>query len=186
VCSSDLIRPIAELAALAIPVAAWTLAADAYAAGFLTLLGWLALALATIDAAALRAPFALSAVIAAVGLARVTPDGLSAVAIAAATGVVSWVLLWAAGLAFSVRRSRAGMGGGDPPAFGALAVWAGPILAPWVLVAASALGLVWALFVARKNGVPAAGIAVPFATFLAAATVLVVYTASVLTGGGRM
>ncbi len=128
---------------------------------------WGALAIAAIDAVALRAPHILSAMVGAAGLASAAFIAPSHLVGAAATAIVAYLVIDAARRAYRAARGREGLGGGDAAAAAALAAWIGPEHFAWVVAAAGAIGVAWALIAARRTGEPLDRIRIPFATCLA-------------------
>jgi leader peptidase (prepilin peptidase)/N-methyltransferase len=104
------------------------------------LFGWLLLALAALDLAEHWLPDALTATLAAIGLA----SGLlidPSMAERLIGGVGGFAALWLIGWGYARLRGREGLGGGDPKLFGAIGLWLGWRLLPFVLLGASLLGL---------------------------------------------
>lgn len=86
----------------------------------------------------------------------------------AAAMVGAFALLEITRRAFRMLRGKDGMGTGDPKLLAAIAAWVGPMPLPFILLAASALGLAFALLLAaKKRPIPP----FPFGTLLAVATI---------------
>ncbi|MDB5679082.1 A24 family peptidase [Sphingomonas bacterium] len=102
--------------------------------------GWLLLALAALDVAEFWLPDALTATLALVGLASIAvappgwPDRLIG-------GVVGFASLWLIGFAYRRLRGREGLGGGDPKLLGAIGLWVGWAMLPFVVLLACLVGL---------------------------------------------
>jgi leader peptidase (prepilin peptidase)/N-methyltransferase len=102
--------------------------------------GWLLLTLAALDVAEFWLPDALTGMLALAGLASITiappawPDRL----IGAAAGFGS---LWLIGFAYRRLRGREGLGGGDPKLLGAIGLWVGWAMLPFVVLLACLVGL---------------------------------------------
>ncbi|THD36993.1 MAG: prepilin peptidase [Sphingomonas sp.] len=102
--------------------------------------GWLLLALAALDVAEFWLPDALTGVLALAGLASIAvappawPDRL----IGAVAGFAS---LWLIGFAYRHLRAREGLGGGDPKLLGAIGLWVGWAMLPFVVLLACVVGL---------------------------------------------
>ncbi|MDB5681781.1 MAG: peptidase, partial [Sphingomonas bacterium] len=97
--------------------------------------GWVLLTLAALDVAEFWLPDALTGTLAAAGLATIAvappewPDRL----IGGAAGFVS---LWLIAFAYRRLRGRDGLGGGDPKLLGAIGLWVGWAMLPFVLLLA--------------------------------------------------
>lgn len=103
--------------------------------------GWMLLTLAALDVVALWLPDVLTGLLAlagiGVGLLGVAPSlGDRAIG-----GLVGFLALWAIAFGYRAIRHREGLGGGDPKLFGAIGVWLGWRILPFVLLAASLVGL---------------------------------------------
>lgn len=138
-----------ELAAAAIGVVA-LLAAPGLTGFAIAVIGWLALPLAVLDLKHFWLPDRLTAILAAMGVALgglASDLGLTDRLIGGAVGFGAlWFIAWA----YRNIRKREGLGAGDPKLFGAIGLWTGWQMLPLILVAASVLGLVWALVAARS------------------------------------
>ncbi len=133
------------------------------------LFGWLLVALAALDVAELWLPDALTGPLAlagvGAGLLEVEPPLVDRV-VGGATG---YLLLAAVAFGYRRVRGREGLGGGDPKLFGAIGLWLGWRMLPFVLLLASAAGLA-AVLAARITGRDIArDTPVPFGALLAAA-----------------
>ncbi|MEO5937974.1 MAG: A24 family peptidase [Sphingomonas sp.] len=130
--------------------------------------GWLLLALAALDVAEFWLPNALTGALAAAGLAAtaIAPPGWPDRVIGGAAGFVS---LWLIAFAYRRVRGREGLGGGDPKLFGAIGLWVGWAMLPFVLLLACVVGL-GAVLAARLRGqTVAATDYVPFGALMAIA-----------------
>ena len=159
---------VIEGLALAIGLAAgWVAPGPVGLAG--AMFGWLLLALAALDLAAMWLPDRLTALLAVVGVATgllgiepAMPDRLIG-------GVAGFGGLWLVGWSYRRLRGREGLGGGDPKLFGAIGLWLGWRALPAVLLVACLVGLgvvVWRMLTGRAVG---GGDAMPLGTLLAIA-----------------
>ena len=103
--------------------------------------GWLLLALALLDLRAWWLPDALTALLAASGLAAGALGLGPPLVDRLIGGAAGFALLWVVGAAYRRLRGRDGMGGGDPKLLGAIGLWLGWAMLPPVLLAACLLGL---------------------------------------------
>jgi prepilin signal peptidase PulO-like enzyme (type II secretory pathway) len=132
-------------------------------AGFTAFLACLLLAISYVDTKEMRIPDGLSALLLVGGLTfwlvtareNLPTQSLSGAALASA--------MWLIRLGHSRITGRIGLGLGDIKMAGAGALWINPLLLPLFVFAASAGGLVYALFFARSDR----GGRLPFAPFLA-------------------
>ncbi|MDG2533082.1 prepilin peptidase [Sphingomonas sp. HITSZ_GF] len=159
---------LTEVIGGAIGVAAAIVSPDpAGAAG--AVFGWLLLALAALDVAALWLPNALTAALAATGLATgllgLNPP-LDERLIGGAAGFgVLWLVAWS----YRRLRGRQGLGGGDPKLFGGIGLWLGWHALPLVLLAACLIGLAGVLGLMLGGKRVTATDRLPFGVMLAAA-----------------
>ncbi len=123
--------------------------------------GWLLLALAGLDLIAFWLPDALTAPLAAAGVAAAWLGLPPAWEDRAIGGAAGFALLWLVSAAYRRVRGRAGMGGGDPRLFGAIGLWLGWRMLPAVLLVACLAGLGFVLLqrlrgrdVARTDALP--------------------------------
>lgn len=138
------IRPshlVTELLGLGIGVAAGV-AAPGLEGVTGAVFGWLLLALAALDLAAFWLPNVLTGALAAVGLVvgLLTPfgPGLDDRLLGGALGLGG---LWLVAMLYRRARGRHGLGGGDPKMLGAIGLWLGWYMLPFVLLFACVLGL---------------------------------------------
>lgn len=115
--------------------------------------GWLLLALAALDVTEFWLPDNLTMALAVAGLAAtaVAAPGVEDRLIGGVAGVAS---LWTIAFAYRRLRGREGMGGGDPKLLGAIGLWVGWAMLPFVLLLACLAGLA-AVAVDRLRGRPA-------------------------------
>ncbi|MES2755711.1 MAG: prepilin peptidase [Pseudomonadota bacterium] len=154
-----------EWGAAAIGGAAFGLMPGVAGAGW-ALFGWLLLTLAALDARHFWLPDRLTLTLGALGLLG---GGLTTgISLAdRAIGVVAgFAALWAIGRGYRWLRGREGLGGGDAKLLGAIGAWLGWQALPFVVLAASILGLLAAAFAGGLRS----DRAVPFGTALAAGT----------------
>lgn len=118
---------------------------------------WLLLTLAALDARFLWLPDRLTLTLGAAGLLI---GGLTtgvALLDRALGGAAGFGALWAISAGYRHLRGREGMGGGDPKLLGAIGAWLGWLPLPFVLLAASLLGLLAAALAGElKTGRPVA------------------------------
>lgn len=102
--------------------------------------GWLLLALAALDVIEFWLPDYLTVALALTGFAAIflAPPGLEDRLIGGVAGAAS---LWTIGFAYRRLRGREGLGGGDPKLLGAIGLWVGWAMLPFVLLLASLAGL---------------------------------------------
>lgn len=157
-----------EAAGLAIGVAAG-LAVPTSEAVAGAVFGWLLLALAALDLAALWLPDRLTASLALAGIAAGAADldpPLDDRLIGSAGGFAA---LWLIAAMYRGVRGRHGLGGGDPKLLGAIGLWLGWRMLPPVLLLASLVGLALVLFRHLAGRGVARADALPFGAFLAIA-----------------
>jgi leader peptidase (prepilin peptidase)/N-methyltransferase len=157
-----------EAAALAIGVAAgvaapgWTGVAGAT-------FGWLLLALAALDIAALWLPDRLTATLAVAGIVTGIAGSDPPAIDRAIGGAAGFVTLAAVAYGYRRWRGREGMGGGDPKLFGAIGLWLGWRMLPAVLVVAGMIGIGVVLFAKATGRDVGRDTALPFGALLAVA-----------------
>lgn len=157
-----------ELAAVVIGVGAG-IAAPGWTGLAGATFGWLLLALAGLDVAALWLPDRLTGLLAAGGLASVVTGAAPAVPDRLIGGVAGYGALAAIALGYRVWRGRDGMGGGDPKLMGAIGLWLGWQMLPAVLVIAGLVGMGGVAFAHLTGRRMAADTALPFGALLAVA-----------------
>lgn len=133
------------------------------------LFGWLLIALAALDVAELWLPDALVLPLALAGLATGLAGAEPATADRLIGGIAGFGILWAIGRGYRRWRGREGLGGGDPKLLGAIGLWLGWRLLPWVLVGASVAGLLGVAILAARGRRMRPDTAVPFGALMAAA-----------------
>lgn len=142
-------HPGTELAGLVIGVAAGLVAPGPEAiAG--AIFGWLLLTLAALDLSAFWLPNLLTALLALAGIVDgffFPPSWLDRIA----GGVIGYALLELARFTYRQIRKREGLGGGDAKMFAGIGIWLGASMLAPVLLAASLIGLGFAL-AARISG----------------------------------
>ncbi len=159
---------LTELVGLAIGIAAGLVAPGvAGVAG--AVFGWMLLALAALDLAALWLPNVLTGALAAGGLATgllgLEPTMLDRLI----GGAAGFGVLWAVAESYRRLRGRQGLGGGDPKLFGAIGLWLGWRALPMVLLAACLIGFAGVLGLMLGGKRVAGTDRLPFGTMLAAA-----------------
>jgi leader peptidase (prepilin peptidase)/N-methyltransferase len=166
-------QPVAELGGAVIGGAAVLLAPHGLALPAM-LLGWQLLLLGLIDAQHLWLPRPLTTALAASGAALAAwhswqQASLGPFAVAAAGGLMGFVMLWGVARGYRMLRGRDGMGDGDPPLLAALGLWLGPMGVIGTVIGASLLGMVAALVMLLARKPVAADTALPLGTLMAAA-----------------
>lgn len=155
---------MASAALLAAPASVGLATAGLALAGF----GLTLLALAVLDVEHFWLPdrLTLPLLAAGLGLGLWLPPTLTDRLIGAVAGYASLALI-----AFAYRRSRGreGLGGGDPKLFAAIGAWLGWAQLPFVLLAASLLGLLLAALAHLRGRPITADTALPLGALLAAA-----------------
>ena len=131
--------------------------------------GWLLLTLAGLDLAAFWLPDALTATLAAAGIAAASIGQSPGWGERLIGGIAGYGLLRAVGLGYRRWRGRTGMGGGDPKLFGAIGLWLGWRMLPPVLLAACLIGIGWLLLRRLEGKAVARTDALPLGALLAAA-----------------
>ncbi|WP_332310435.1 A24 family peptidase, partial [Altererythrobacter lutimaris] len=131
--------------------------------------GWLLLALAALDVAALWLPNGLTGLLAAAGLAA----GLAGLGLPLEArligGAAGFGVLWLVAWSYRRLRGRQGLGGGDPKLFGGIGLWLGWQALPLVLLAACLIGLAGVLGLMLGGRRVTATDRLPFGVMLAAA-----------------
>ncbi|HEX4694151.1 A24 family peptidase [Sphingomonas sp.] len=117
--------------------------------------GWLLVTLAALDVAEFWLPDILTGTLALAALASIAiaPPLWSDRLIGGAAGFAS---LWLIALAYRRIRGREGLGGGDPKLFGAIGLWIGWAMLPFVLLLGCMIGL-GAVLAARLRGEKVSG-----------------------------
>lgn len=157
---------IVELVAIC-PIALFLWLPPATAAAGVAL-SWLLLALASFDLSHGRLPDALTGALGGLGLlvGAVLDRDLMGAVLGSALG---FGLLFLAGACYRLITGRDGLGGGDVKLLAGLGAWVAWPGLPWVLLAASASAIVFALVSGRRT----LGAAMPFGPFLALAGIFV-------------
>lgn len=159
-------HPAIEVVAATIGAAALWLLPDANGVAG-ALFGWQLLALAALDAEHFWLPDRLTLLLAVSGLAfGATEIGIDLKS-RVIGGVVGFAVLFAIAWTYRKLRGRQGMGGGDPKLLGAIGCWMGWQSLPYILVAASCLGLLAALAMAARGKDVAATTRLPFGALMA-------------------
>ncbi len=130
--------------------------------------GWVLLTLAALDVAEFWLPNALTCTLALAGIAAgfIAPPDWSERLIG---GLAGFGLLWLIGWGYRRLRGREGLGGGDPKLLGAIGLWLGWRMLPFVLVLASLAGLGAVLIAAIRGKPMAATDRLPFGALMAIA-----------------
>ena len=102
---------------------------------------WLLITMAVFDAMHLWLPDRLTLAFAVLAIALPPLDAQFGILARILTGAGTYALMMLVAAAFRYRTGRDGMGGGDPKLLGALAIWAGPVEIPLLLLVACAIGL---------------------------------------------
>ncbi len=136
---------------------------------FGALFGWLLLALAALDIAALWLPDALTGALALIGIVAGAAGVAPSLEERLIGGVAGFAILWMIGRLYRAIRAREGLGGGDPKLLGAIGLWLGWRLLPAVVTLAALVGLGLVLFERMRGRATAEDAKLPFGAFLAIA-----------------
>ena len=131
--------------------------------------GWLLLALAALDIAALWLPDRLTLPLAVGGLATGILGTVPTLTDRLIGGGVGFASLWLIATGYRRLRGREGMGAGDAKLFGAIGLWIGWPLLPAVLSIAALAGLAFAALTAMRGAPMRRDTALPLGAFLAMA-----------------
>lgn len=131
--------------------------------------GWLLLALAALDLAALWLPDRLTATLAIGGMVTAAGGLAPAIADRAIGGVLGFAVLWAVGEGYRRVRGRTGLGGGDPKLLAGIGLWLGWRMLPAVVLLACLVGLGWAAFDAARGRPVGAATQLPLGALMALA-----------------
>jgi leader peptidase (prepilin peptidase)/N-methyltransferase len=162
----DPVHLVMELGAAIIGAAAFAFGAGPLAAIGWSLLGWILLALAVLDARHFWLPDGLTLPLAFLGLtlglyatkASVTDRWIGA--------AIGYAVLMAVAFGYRALRGREGLGLGDAKLLGAIGAWTGWQALPLVLLFASTGGLLWALILAIGGREVSRKTRLPLGTFL--------------------
>ncbi|RIA45572.1 type 4 prepilin peptidase 1 [Hephaestia caeni] len=154
-----------EIAAAAIAGAAFALASPPAAFGW-SVLGWGLLLLALLDWRHFWLPDTLTLGLALLGLVIGGVIGAGSAADRLIGLMAGYGVLWAIARAYTAVRHRDGMGGGDPKLLGAIGAWLGWQALPFILLLASALGLILVLVALVRHRSVVATTELPFGTLL--------------------
>lgn len=179
-------QPISELGGAVVAVASCLAAPGAVEAFAAALFGWQLLLLALLDARHFWLPRPLTVALALTGTGHAAAQALllgdaQPLVIAGLSGLAGYGLLAGLALGYRALRGREGMGGGDPPLLGAIALWVGPVGLVQVLLAASLTGLGAAVALRLAGRKITAETALPLGTCLAA-TAWPVFLSGMATG----
>lgn len=133
------------------------------------LFGWMLVALAVLDVEHLWLPDRLTAPLAVLGLATSLLGGPPPLPDRLIGAVAGWAALAAVGWGYRRLRRRVGLGGGDPKLLGAIGAWLGWAALPFVLLGASAIGLLHVISRAARGRHVGAADKLPLGALLAAA-----------------
>jgi leader peptidase (prepilin peptidase)/N-methyltransferase len=131
--------------------------------------GWLLLTLAALDINEFWLPDALTAPLAAAGLASGLLGIEPALIDRVIGGVGGFAALWAVGAGYKALRHRDGLGGGDPKLLGAIGLWLGWRMLPAVVLLAALIGLAVVLLGILRGRPTSMGDRLPFGALLAIA-----------------
>lgn len=157
--------PLIEIAALAVAVWAWTVAAG-LALWASCMLGWTLLALAWIDARHLILPDVLTLPLLAAGLAAAALLDGADVAGHAIGAALGFGVFWLVAVLYRLLRGRDGLGLGDAKLLAAAGAWVSWQGLPGVVLIAAASGLVAVLAAAAAGFAPEAARRIPFGPHL--------------------
>lgn len=165
----DGIHMLAEVAAAIIGAASMAVSANVFAALAGAVFGWGLLALALLDARHFWLPDRLTFVLAVTGLAMGAAGLAPPFADRLIGGAAGFLLFAGVARGYRLLRHRDGMGGGDVKLFGAIGLWLGWRILPFVLLGAALAGLVWSLVQIVRGRRLTGSSSVPFGTCLAIA-----------------
>ena len=157
-----------ELVAAGIGIAAGAVAVGPVAVAG-AVFGWLLLALAALDIAALWLPDRLTLPLAVGGLATGSLGMVPTLTDRLIGGGVGFASLWLIATGYRRLRGREGMGAGDAKLFGAIGLWIGWPLLPAVLSIAALVGLAFAALTPMRGAPMRRDTALPLGAFLAMA-----------------
>jgi leader peptidase (prepilin peptidase) / N-methyltransferase len=185
----DGLHPICELMAAVIGGVALYLSPDIFGLA-LALFGWLLLPLALLDLRHFWLPHSLSIALGITGLLlgglAMRAIGLDLMFVDRLIGaLVGFTSLWSIGAVYRLVRKREGLGGGDPPMFGAIGAWIGWLPLPFLLLFAAVAGLAIALLRAlldRNRPSSRAAIRLPLGTLLALALAIALAFVTMVSG----
>jgi leader peptidase (prepilin peptidase)/N-methyltransferase len=143
--------------------------APGWAGGTGALFGWLLITLAVLDLRYFWLPDRLTLLLAATGLLSGLADPSITYADRMIGGLAGFAGLWAIAWIYRKARGREGLGGGDPKLFGAIGLWLGWQVLPFLLLGASGVGLMVVLILMLRGRTVTATMRVPFGTLLATA-----------------
>ena len=164
----DRMHPAMELSCAVAGGAAMAVA-PGWAGGTGALFGWLLITLAVLDLRYFWLPDRLTLLLAATGLLSGLADPSITYADRMIGGLAGFAGLWAIAWIYRKARGREGLGGGDPKLFGAIGLWLGWQVLPFVLLGASGVGLMVVLILMLRGRAVTATMRVPFGTLLATA-----------------
>ncbi len=130
-------------------------------------LGWILLALATLDLRHYWLPDRLTLLLAGTGLVAAFMFNRSQVLDHIVGGAAGFALLWLIAWGYQHLRGREGLGGGDPKMLGGIGIWLGWAALPFILLGASMLGLVSAAIMMATGGRVAADTRLPLGALMA-------------------
>ncbi len=133
------------------------------------LIGWLLVGLAMLDLRHFWLPDRLTGAVALVALVSGALGTLPPLTDRLAGGGAGFIALASIAWAYRKLRRREGLGAGDPKLFGAIGLWLGWEVLPFVLLGASAVGLLAVAAMMLRGKSVAATTQVPFGTLLAIA-----------------
>lgn len=170
-CDTTIARshPLIEIAAAVIGGLSFAVAADPLAALAGAIFGWLLLALALLDARHFWLPDRLTLALALAGLAAGAAGLPPALPDRLIGGAAAFVAFAAIRYGYRLIRHRDGMGGGDVKLFGAIGLWLGWRMLPFVLLGAALAGLLWGMAQLARGKRLTGTSSVPFGTCLALA-----------------
>lgn len=165
----DRIHPLTEIMATIIGALSGIVSSGPLIALGGAIFGWLLLALALLDARHFWLPDRLTFMLAVTGLAAGGAGLAPPLADRLIGGAAGFLLFTAIAWGYRLLRHRDGMGGGDVKLFGAIGLWLGWRMLPFVLLGAALAGLVWSLVQIMRGQRLTGSSSVPFGTCLAIA-----------------
>jgi leader peptidase (prepilin peptidase) / N-methyltransferase len=164
----DPVHPITELAAALI--GALSLALHPGLEGLAgAIFGWTLLLLAIFDIRDFWLPDRLTLPLVAIGIGAAWLFGMPLLRDSLIGALAGFLLLLAINIGYRALRGRDGLGGGDSKMLAAIGAWLGWQMLPFILLLASATGLLAVLFAALQGRKTKATDRLPFGAFLAVA-----------------
>jgi len=134
---------------------------------------WLLIALAALDLRHFWLPDRLTAVLAITGVATGFIDTSIALTDRLIGGLAGYATLAMIARGYRALRKRDGLGSGDPKLLGAIGLWLGWQMLPFVLIGACAVGLIAVLALMLRGNAMTSTTVLPFGTLLSVASIAI-------------